>query len=151
MIYNARILVDNDQVMSNPPPAYTSNVWNRQIDEFRNQLPRCVTLFLATSSQEQTAAELVAAEIERLVDINNFNLQECLAIIKLLKILEQSRIVDTSRIAGTQPRPSLPPGTIINKLTVAQMDSITKTIVDDIMGVLADPVHRGRNTSHKCF
>ena len=109
---------------------YSLPVARVMIDEFRARLPPEVIRLLETSIQNQTAAKLVMIEIEDIVA--RLTGDQETATKKLYKIISRSNDSDTSPL----PRASLPPGTVIKRLTVAQMDSITNTIVDAIMEVL---------------
>jgi hypothetical protein len=114
---------------------YSLPVARVMIDEFRARLPPEVIRLLETSIRNQTAAKIVKKEIEFILErqpSNNLTDDQETATIKLYKIIIQSKGYDT----GPLPPPSLPPGTVIKRLTVAQMDSITNTIVDAIMEVL---------------
>jgi hypothetical protein len=103
------------------------------IDKFRTRLPPEVINLLETSIKNNTPAKLVKKEIEAILvcQPNNLTDDQEEAIIQLYKVIGKSRDEDIDTLI-----PHLPPGTVIKRLTVAQMDSITNTIVDAIMEVL---------------
>jgi hypothetical protein len=118
----------------------TRKVWyslceaRSMIDKFRTRLPPEIINLLETSIKNNTPATLVKKEIEAILvcEPNNLTDDQEEATLKLYLVIGKSKEPDTEY----RPPRSLPPGTVIKRLTVAQMDSITNTIVDAIMEVL---------------